>query len=160
MLTMSTKTTSRTEILCRAVFSYRLSDLDPHLPKVTLERVLPEDQGGSASWDAWLEHYESLALEGYNEDTGLEEWIRVRLGALSLPREILLGAHKRIFGSLTEHPTEFAITVLATALFTTYSSYSFDRHKLINLYEKARFEQKRRLKLEADIKGLLTALEA
>jgi len=160
MLTMSTKSTSRADILCRAVFSYRLSDLDPHLPEVTLERVLPEDQGGSASWDAWREHYEGLALEGYNEDTGLEEWIRIRLGALSLPREILLGAHKRIFGSLTEHPTEFAITVLATALFTTYSSYSFDRHKLINLYEKARFEQKRRLKLEADIKGLLTALEA
>lgn len=133
---------------------YRITDLKPRFPKngATLEDVIPNmDQGITWGWEAWREYFEGEAIRTYDPKVGVSDEIRMQWGALSLDLDILKATHKKLFGVVTEKPTELAVRLIAYAL--------FDPYWISDLYANAEANQKRKRELEAALTDLLSALE-
>lgn len=146
-------TTTATPDLSWLKNGYRITDLRPRFPKngATLDDVLPEDQGITWGWDAWQEYYEGEAIRTCDPEVGVSDEIRMQWGALSLDRDILHAAHKRLFGVVTETPSELAVRLIAYAL--------FDPYWINHLYVNAEANLKRKQDLKGALTDLLGALE-
>lgn len=166
---MLTASEAKDQVLAYVSRFCGIDKLNLCLPEVDLERIqdqyMSEDDKFSQTWDAWQEVYEdhacNLRIEvADEEDSDLPVWMLFRLGLLTLPRDLLRGAHKLVFGFVTEEPTQFAVAVLTAALFDVWNDpWCRDRQWLRGLYNSAKAEQARRLKLQADVDHLLAALE-
>ena len=167
---MLTASEAKEEVLAHVSHFHGIDQLNLYLPEVDLQRIqdqfMSEDDKFSQTWDKWREEYENHAsklwIEFYSSDDEDREFpheAMVVLGLLTLPRDLLRGAHKLVFGVVTEQPTWFAIRVLIGALFNSELVSYGQGPWLRRLYDSAKAEQTRRLKLQADVDHLLAALE-
>ena len=167
---LSTASEAREQILARALSLHGIDKLDPILPEVDLQSVqdqfMEEGDDCTRTWDDWRHLIEAHVCESWREDPDetKREWeaadFRARkLSLMALPLDIRKGAHKLIFGIVTDKPTFFAIDVLATALFDGPDYWGRGRTWLCGLYATAQADHERRLKLQADVDHLLAALE-
>jgi hypothetical protein len=167
---LSTASEAREQILVHALSLHGIDKLDPILPEVDLQSVQDQfmDEGDDCSrpWDDWKQVIEEHACESWQEDPDLtkKEWeaadfMARKLSLMALPLDIRNGAHKLIFGVVTDKPSFFAIDILATALFDGPDYWGRDRTWLCGLYATAQADHERRLKLQADVDHLLAALE-
>ena len=166
---MLTASEAKEQILARVTTSYGVTNLNPCLPEVDLQRIqdqyMSDDDRCSRTWDDWHQNVEEAAFEfwdgqhpDYKEFFEVPDWMARRLGLLTLPRDLLRGAHKLVFGVVTDEPTGFAIDVLTLALFVG-GDWRRNRRWLQEVYSAAKTEQERRLKLQAEVDHLLAALE-
>jgi hypothetical protein len=167
---LSKASEAREQILARALSLHGIDKLDPIFPEADLQSVQDQfmDKGDDSSrpWGGWQELIEEHACEWWQEDPdqAKKDWDAAdhtarQLSLMALPLDIRNGAHKLIFGIVTDKPTSFAIDVLATALFDGPDYWGRDRTWLCGLYATAQADQERRLKLQADVEHLLAALE-
>ena len=170
ILLMLTAPEVKEHVLAQVSSFYGIDKLSLCLPEVDLQQILPntpmsEDDKFSQTWDDWQKAYENHACKlwlEWNEDQNSDypSWVMYRLSLLTLPRDLLLGAHKLVFGGVTDRPTHFAVAVLTAALFEVWGDpWCKGRHWLLGLYNSAKAEHARRLKLQADVDHLLAALE-
>lgn len=167
---MATASEAKDQILAHALSLHGIDRLDPILPEIDLQSVqsqfMEEGDECSRPWDDWQQLTETHVCESWEEDPEetKEEWDKAdfmarRLSLMALPLDIRRGAHKLVFGFVTDKPTFFAIDVLATALFDGPDYWGRDRTWLCGLYASAQADHKRRVKFQADVDHLLAALE-
>lgn len=149
--------------VARVADQFKLRHLNPHLPAdgVDLLDVIPPDnsRGRYESWEEHRQRAESNAraefgYESPNPYRSISQETRLLVGTLRLPKQLLAGTFKRLFGGLAETPSTWQVHAVAHALFDPPMLFCA-RESWGDVCRRAEFYAKRRERITAQVRELL-----
>ena len=139
----------------------KIHNLQPRLPKCTLQEVLPPEEleGRRETWEEIEQRYRSYARSefGYRSPDpyrSIEFETKLILGVLALPRQLVLGTYKRLFGEISEMPSTWELFAVAFALFDPPQPF-WGKESWMDVCRRAELMQARRDAITAQVKELL-----
>jgi hypothetical protein len=140
---------------------YTLRNLKPHLPTCTLlEAMPPEDlQGRSEDFDSAAQRYEDYTRAEFGGDRdhpyrSVTQETRLILGVLALPRQLVTGTQKRLFGEVSEQLTTYQLHAIGHALFNPLIPF-WRGENWGDVCRRAELMQARRDAISAQVQELL-----
>jgi hypothetical protein len=139
----------------------KIQNLQPRLPKCTLQEVLPPEEleGRRETWEGIEQRYRSYARSefGYRSSDpyrSIKFETKLILGVLALPRQLVLGTYKRLFGEISEMPSTWELFAVAFALFDPPQLF-WGKESWLDVCSRAELMQMRRDAITAQVKELL-----
>ncbi|MCP9831851.1 hypothetical protein KBZ14_05960 [Synechococcus sp. HJ21-Hayes] len=139
----------------------RIQNLQPRLPQCTLQEVAPPEelQGRREAWDDIGQRYRDHArsevgYKGADPYRSIACETRLILGVLALPRQLVLGTYKRLFGEISEMPSTWELFAVAFALFDPPRLF-WGKESWMDVCRRAELMQARRDAITAQVQELL-----
>ncbi len=140
---------------------YTLRNLNPHLPTCTLLEVMPHEdlQGRFEDLETIAQRYGSHARAefGYRSEhpyRSISQETRLILGMLALPRQLVAGTQKRLFGEVSELVSTYQLHAISHALFRPMLPF-WRGESWMDVCRRAELMQARRDAITAQVKELL-----
>ena len=152
----------------RASAPYIRKNVNPRLPgrgADLIEVQLPTSmQGRLESWDEIEQRYQSYALSemDFSSDTpyrSIDDSTKLILGTLALPRALVRGASRRLFGDYPDLVTTWQLHAIAHALFDPRRNF-WGKTNWSDVCRRAELHAQRRTAVTEQVKELIRLGEA
>jgi hypothetical protein len=140
---------------------YTLRNLRPHLPTCSLQEVMPPEalQGRNEDLETVTQRYEDYARAEFDDHSdhpygSVAQETRLILGVMALPRQLVTGTQKRLFGEASELVTTYKLHAIGHALFDPLMPF-WGGEAWADVIRRAELMQRRRDAITAQVQELL-----
>ncbi len=139
----------------------KIRNVKPLLPKCNLLEVMPHEdvEGRREPWEAVEQRYRNYAAQEFEYGSAtpyrsISFEVRLILGVLGLPRQLVWGTCKRLLGEVPDMPSTWELFAVGFALFNPPRSF-WGRDSWIDVCRRAELMQAHRDAITAQVQELL-----